>query len=148
MWKKITLVSLCLALVVGCGDKDAEQVKAINKDAGEGQQHVAEQKSGTAIYFPGGVGVDFGKKPDRVIDKEKHSVLVYELQAEYKEIDKGLSDIFKLEAYKRIDKGAAGNYEQRIVYSKKGQQPILVRYRSFVREGFEKGTRVYISWKK
>lgn len=150
MWKKITLVSLCLALVVGCGDKDAEQVKAINKDAGEGQQHVAEQKSGTAIYLPGGAGLDFGRAPviDKVVEDKssKIRIVIYEFSETHEEIDKSIASIVEDAGYVRKI-NPPGSYDLSVSYLKQGAKPVLARYALRVREGFYKKTTLTLSWR-
>lgn len=153
MWKKITLVSLCLGLVVGCGDKDSAQVKAIHNSAGDGKQQVAEQKSGTAIYLPGGVGVDFGLKPEReVVSEDKLSkvkVISYKVSDSVADIDKSLWGIFEpLEYTRKVNKSSEGALS--VTYKKIGGQRFdyfNVNYKSEVREGFEKHSLVAISWR-
>ena len=151
MWKKITLVSLCLAVVVGCGDKDAAQVKAIDNNAGEGKQQVAEQKSETAIYLPGGAGLDFGRKPVAVVEskwKDK-DVITYAFEfddATYDEVDGSISPILLSEGYARTE----ANDPRLIKYTtyKKGEAVVSISYTDNVREGFTKNLLLKVWWVK
>lgn len=151
MWKKITLASLCLGLVVGCGDKDAAQIKAIDKSSVEGQQQVAEQESGTAIYLPGGAGLDFGKRPVTVTeskwnDKDVISYFYEFDDVSYEVLDNAISAILIGDGYTRTE----ANDPRLIKYTeyKKGDAIVAISYADNVREGFTKNILLKVWWVK
>lgn len=146
MWKKITLVSLCLGLVVGCGDKDAAQIKAGDKNAVEGQQVASE----TALYLPGGAGLDFGRAPvsDKVIEDKigKIRIVSYEFNESPEEVDTSIASIVEGEGYVRKI-NPPGSNELSVTYLKQGAWPVLSRYTLRVQEGFDKKTILTLSWR-
>ena len=150
MYKNIAIAVLCLGFIVGCGDKESPTVMA-KPEAGQGNANkVEETKSETAIYFPGGAGIDFGIKP--VSDNLKkdnngeYRVVVYEFSEPFAAVDKALSEVLTKKSYLRELREAKPAYDLVVVYRKPGENKILVRYSTLVREGFNKLTVVKFSW--
>lgn len=148
MFKKaMTVTSACFLLLVGC--EKTEQKEQLST-ASEEKFNIQQQVSKTAIYLPGGAGVDFGVKP--VIDKERKNdkgiikYLSYELPSDYASIDNALAEILNKDGYRRENKGSTKDYNSVVSYRKPGNHSVLIRYQSYVREGFDKGTKVNISW--
>jgi hypothetical protein len=150
MWKKIVPISLCMALVVGCGGKDDAQVKVISKAAGDGSQQASERKSETAIYLSGGVGLDFGRAPiiDKVIEDKssKIRILGYEFSESHEAIDKSIASILEGSGYVRKI-NSPGSNALSVTYLKQGAKPVLARYALSAREGFDKKTVLTLSWR-
>ena len=150
MLKEITLVLLCLGLVVGCGDKNPAQVKSINSSSEEKQQ-IAEQKPGTAIYLPGGAGLDFGKKPVAVTESKwrDKDVITYAYEFDdsaYEVLDGAISEILLGDGYARTEADNPGLIKY-VEYKKEGAV-IGVSYANNIREGFTKNTLLKIWWIK
>lgn len=153
MWKKITLVSVCFGLVIGCGDKDAAQVKAIDSSAGKEKQQIVEQKSETAIYLPGGVGVDFGIKPAREVLSEdnlsKIKAISYRVSGSMADVDRSLLGIVASAGYSRQVNKDPG-HALSVTYKKIGGQRFdyfHVRYNEVAGEDFDKYALVNITWR-
>lgn len=150
MWKKIVPISLCVALVVGCDGKDDAQINVISKTAGGSSQQVAERKSDTAIYLPGGVGLDFGRAPstDKVIEDKssKIRIVAYEFSESHEEVDKSIASILEDSGYVR-KVNPPGSNALSVTYLKQGAKPVLARYALSVREGFNKKTFLTLSWR-
>lgn len=151
MLKKITLISLFVGLLVGCGDKESSQVKVVSSSADEGKQQLEEQKAITAIYLPGGAGLDFGKKPVAVTEskwKNKDVIAyIYEFEdSSYEMLDGAISEILLGDGYVRTE----ANDPRLIKYTeyKKNGAVIGISYANNVREGFTKNISLKIWWVK
>lgn len=143
-------VSLCLALVVGCGDKSDSQIKTVSEVAGDELQQSSEHKSETAIYFPGGVGIDFGRAPlsDKVIEDKSSKIRIvrYEFGELHEEIDGSIASVLESSGYVR-KVNPPGSNALSVTYLKQGARPVLARYTLSVRKGFDKKTILTLSWR-
>jgi len=139
--KKFLLVAFVLAALVGC-DQVGEK-----KDVSTVQD--SKTASTTALYLPGGVGIDFGVAPvkDEVVDYKGSNVRIvtYQLDAEAADIDSAVSAILQTEGYKRKE-NPKGKNDLSVNYHSSSVKA-LFRYKKVVSEGFVKYTRVQVSWK-
>lgn len=151
MLKKIMLISLFLGFLVGCGDKESSTVKVVGNTADEGREQVADSQAITAIYLPGGAGLDFGKKPVAVTESkwEDKKLFIYEFEFEdsmHETLDNAISEIMIERGYSRVE--ASDPRFIKYVYYQKGKDVINVSYSKSVREGFVKNTLLKIWWAK
>ena len=146
MLNKLVAGGLCLAILVGC-DK-VEQVETVAVNSTQTQQSQAEVSS-TAIYLPGGAGIDFKKEPliDKVVagKSNKLRIVRYEIGESVEEVDKAVASILEPEGYVR-KLHTPGKEMLKVSYSKVGTGPTLWRYHVIAREGFEKVTVLTVSW--
>ncbi len=151
MYKNIAIVVLCLGFLVGCGDKESPTVMA-KPEAGQGNANKVEKtKSETAIYLPGGAGIDFGVKPESDVTGTDaggdYRLITYIIQSRYEDIDKALSDILTGQGYVLTQRSVNPNYQLVLMYKKPGANQILIRFgNKIVKEGFTTLTPVKISW--
>lgn len=140
MHKKLMVVGVMLFYLTACDNDSVKESKQTNP-----QESVSQS---TAIYLPGGVGVDFGLLPENdraVTDKSGEGrVVTYVLSESYKTVDEALSSILISAGYKRSQADVGDKV--RVIYRKKNVSPVLVRYSEQVSEGFNRKTRVTISW--
>lgn len=148
MLNKFIVSGLCLALLAGCdASSKAEQENAVaGADGGQAEQ----QASNTALYFPGGAGVDFGRAPisDKVVEDKSSKIRIvsYEFNESHEEIDKSIASIIEGAGYVR-KVNPPGTNELSVTYHKPGAKPVLSRYILRVREGFDKKTILTLSWR-
>lgn len=146
MLKKIVLSGLFLMLLAGCDDAS----KAPQGDAGQGAKPAAEKPvDGTALYLPGGAGIDFKRKPisDTIIDSKKGKVRVvrYEFNESHEVVSKSVASILVAAGYSR-KVNAPGNNQLKVTYRKKGFAPVLSRYNANNKTGPAKKTILALSW--
>lgn len=145
MLKKIATGGLCLILLAGCNDADVNSMKVVD----EGQQ-AQQENSGTAIYLPGGTGIDFGRHPvsdeEVVFNNNNLRKVVYEFSESYEDIDKLMSSILEASQYSREVKVGAGSEPVFTVsFQKAGSRAVLVRY--FVQaKGIDNKTTLIMTW--
>ena len=145
MFKKMAVSGLCLMLIAGCDDAEVKNSSVV----AQGQQ--AQQKnSETAIYLPGGAGIDFGRKSvnDKVTkdDVSKIRIIQYEFDEAYDVVDKSVASVLLPEKYLRKE-NPVGNLKLSATYVKAGGGPVLARYNEVVQEGFSKKTVLTLSWR-
>ncbi|TRO10082.1 hypothetical protein EQ836_23305 [Ectopseudomonas mendocina] len=145
MLNRSFVAAVCIAFLVGCGEKESPEARAVSPKA-------ERQVSETAIYFQDGVGVDFGVKPTKDSIREssegkRSRVLVYEFaQQTPKDIDRAFYKILRAEGYRRKEV-ASEKFDLNVQYRKKDSQTIRVRYKVRIREGFDKKTVLTIQWR-
>lgn len=147
MLKEIVVSGFCLALLLGCDSSSKSEVEKVTAGASSGQ---GGQQTTTALYLPGGVGIDFGRAP--VSDKVKEDkiskirIVRYEFSESSKEIDASIASIVEAEGYAR-KVNPPGADELSVTYHKQGARPVLSRYVVRVQEGFDKKTVLTLSWR-
>lgn len=148
MWKQMVASGLSIMMLVGCDSAEKTDVKSSNVVA-QGQQ--AQQKnSGTAIYLPGGAGVDFGRKPvsDKVIEDNvsKIRIIQYEFDEAYDVVDESVASVLLPENYLRKE-NPLGSLKLSATYIKAGAGPVLARYNEVNQEGSDKKSVLTLSWR-
>ena len=145
MWKKIVASGLCLILLAGCDDTDVKSTNAVAQ--GQQSQH---KNSETAIYFPGGAGIDFGRMPmsDKTIEDDLSEIRIiqYEFDEPYDVVDKSVASIFLPENYLRKE-NPLGGLKLSVTYIKEGVRPVLAKYKEVNQEGVGKKTVLTVSWR-
>src|SRR5690606_10298861 len=125
--RKVFFAMAGLAFLVGCDGS----VKSDPKNVAV-QENSEVVLSDTALYLPGGGGVDFGVKPS--IDKfnywqgRKYRVLQYQISADYKELDKQLSEVLSNYGYARSKDVKPKEGLLQISYSHANAQPVNIKY--------------------
>lgn len=144
MFKKIICGMAFVLFLVGCDDRSE------TKDIVSQEQQAAKNVSKTALYLPGGAGVDFKRAPIHdEIREDEHSkirVATYEFIESYENIDNSFAAIVEADGYVRTVH-APGADELSVSYRKQGANPVLTRYALRVREGVESKTILTISWR-
>lgn len=147
MLKFFFVGGFCLALLFGCDSSSKVEVGKVAAGSSSGQ---GEQQASTALYLPGGVGVDFGRAPvsDRVTEDKSSKIRIvsYEFSESSKEIDASIASIVEAEGYARKVNPPGAN-ELSVTYHKQGAKPVLSRYVVRVQEGFDKKTVLTLSWR-
>lgn len=145
MLKKIVVSGLFLVVLAGCDGADVNNTSVVAEGAS-----VQQENSVTALYLPGGSGIDFGRKPvsDQVIkDKvSKIRIAQYEFDEAYDVVDKSVASVLLSENYSR-NENPLGNRNLNVTYRKAGAEPILARYSEIVQKGFSKKTILVLSWR-
>lgn len=149
MWKQVIVSGLSVMLLVGCDSTDKKVVKDSSVVAGG--QNTQQGKNETAIYLPGGAGVDFARQPvsDENILFNNNNVrkVIYEFSEDYETIDKLLSSILEAEKYYRhenIRKGA--DPVLAVSFQKAGNEAIFARYFVKAKGGVDKRTILIMTW--
>lgn len=148
MFKRTAVIAgTCLVLLAGCGEAEKTGPTSAVPQQEQDEQH---QVSKTAIYLPGGAGLDFGREPSRDVVIEdavsKVKIVTYEFKDDYEAIDKSISDILVSDGYSRVEL-PPGDDKKAVHYQRKGETPVIVRYREEIKEGFYKRTSAHIYWR-
>lgn len=143
MWKKMAASALCLMLLGGCD----EQVDVAGADQ---QAQQAEQKvSKTAVYLPGGGGIDFRRRAHKNLVSEvggnKYKVFVYEFDESFHSVDKAVGLILTKNGYLRGLQSSADDHMV-VSYGLKTSNPVVFRYRNEIKEGTTRKTILHMSW--
>lgn len=140
---KILLVFFSAVMLAACGKSDT--------DLDDVQPAVASKASSTAIFLPGGGGIDFGFGP--VIDRSgetKHGAyksLYYDFKQSVDEVSDSIDKVLQSQGYrKELKKDLKEGVLQEFLYGKEGFNRVAVQYRYHVKEGFQKKTRVLFWW--
>lgn len=142
---KMLFVAAGLTFLVGCDGSVKSDPKNI---AVQESSEVA--LSETALYLPGGGGVDFGVKPST--DKfnywqgRKYRVLQYQISADYKELDKQLSEVLGNYGYVRSKDVTPKEGLLQVSFSHANSQPVNIKYSKVFKEGFAESVQVEIWW--
>lgn len=146
MLNKLIFGGLCMVLLAGCNDSSEVQVGVADQDAKATAEKIATD---TAIYLPGGAGVDFKRKPisDNVTEDKlsKIRIVQYGFSETYDVIDKSIASVLDEQGYSRKVNPAGGN-KLSVSYNKGNARPTLLRYASAVKQGSEM-TVLTISWR-
>jgi hypothetical protein len=144
MFKKTICGVAFVLFLSGCDDKS--EIKEV---VSQGQQ-ATHDVSKTALYLPGGAGVDFGRMPirDEVIEDEhsKIRIAAYTFNESYEEIDNSFASVVEVDGYVRTVH-APGKDKLSVSYRKQGANPVLTRYALSVQEGVGSKTILTISWR-
>ncbi|WP_137885654.1 hypothetical protein [Pseudomonas sp. 2FE] len=148
MFKRVAIGGFCLMLLAGCDDASKIQVGEPT-DKGP-QQNAQRQAESTALYLPGGAGIDFGRLPvsDKILEDKssKIRIVVYEFKELYDVVDKSVASVLEAKEYAR-KVNAPGRNQLSASYLKKGATPVLFRYSSSTPKGVESKTFVTVSWR-
>ncbi|WP_131192013.1 hypothetical protein [Phytopseudomonas daroniae] len=144
---KVLTVSLMAALILGCED---ERNASIEKSGSIETETVNNRVVSTGIYLPGGTGLDFGRYPisdktRKKKDQGKYRVVIYEIDERYEDVDSALSEIMLGDGYRRRV-SEDEEYDLKVTFSKDNSNPILVRYKSVVKDGLKKKTQIVFWW--
>ena len=151
MYKKALFLGLAASLLGGCdtgsSDNKVEQVQ---------QEQIAPKASSTAIFLPGGGGVDFGflpvldteSKPDSLGRITKIIRFDFEEKVAIEDIERSISSLLTEQGYKKVERKAKGQNVYEHSYNKQAVNPIYIRYRHVVKEGFYNKKQVEFSWYK
>lgn len=146
MFKEILVCFLCLVMLVGCDN--AEKIDASTISNTEANNSKLDAVN-TAIYLPGGAGIDFKKTPvsDEIVDRgrSKSRVIRYEFVESPEVVDDAVASILKADGYVR-KQHSPGKEVLRVSYLKKGSNQSVWKYRVVAREGFKKITIITVSW--
>lgn len=142
MNKKIILISFLV--LAGCGETPEGNLPEPQKTTKEFQQ------TNTAIYLPGGVGIDFGMPPYKdmsgITDKgRRFKDIRYEISGAFSMADEQLKKILTDAGYSRKE-NLVSKDDIRVTYQKGNNNPIDVRYTWEVKEGFTKKAVVSLWW--
>ena len=134
-----------LAFLVGCDGSVTSDSRKIGV-----QESSQTTLSDTALYLPGGGGVDFGVKPslDKVNEWKgrKYRVLQYNVSADYKELDRQLSEVLIGYGYVRASDVKPNKGLLQTSYSRADAKPVHIKYIKTVKEGFSEGVMIEIWW--
>lgn len=148
MWKQVVGCGLSLIILAGCDNTEKTGIKNSSIVA-QGEQ-VQKKNSETAIYVPGGAGIDFGRKSVSDIVKKdavsKVRIIQYEFDEAYDVVDKSLASVLLSEKYIRKE-NPLGKLKLSATYIKGDAGPVLARYNEVMREGFSKKTVLTLSWR-
>lgn len=146
--KKLNIAVLLLAFGISACDSERE---SNNSEPADSMVMDVSKTTGTAIYLPGGGGVDFGRSPVRssvISDRGiEHQLVVYEFDEGIEVLDQALSKLLMAEGYERNEEPDA-TYKLRVVYHKEGFDKALFRYAIETREGFTRKTKLVMWWRK
>ncbi|WP_131173509.1 hypothetical protein [Phytopseudomonas dryadis] len=112
-------------------------------------------QSKTAIYLPGGVGLDFGKKPylDNSGEVRKNGKVFpyadfyFDIDAASESIDQEVNKILDLDGYVRTPKSSQVN-KFSVLYKKENYNPVEVTYRQIIEPGLKRRSVVSFWWYK
>lgn len=146
MLNKAVLVTACVLLLSACDDgKAPKPAKVVSQE-----QQAKQVASETALYLPGGAGVDFGRMPihdeSREDEHSKIRVATYEFIESFEVIDNSFASIVQAAGYVRkvhvseIDKLS-------VSYRKPGANPVLTQYAFGMKEGVDGKTILNVSWR-
>ncbi|AKX54007.1 hypothetical protein [Thiopseudomonas alkaliphila] len=144
MYFKFLLVFFSAVMLAACGKPDT--------DLGDVQPAVAPKASSTAIFLPGGGGIDFAMLP--VADssgKNSKDVpfksLYYDFSGKQpEEIDKAIDKVLLNQGYSKKEEALHGSLIKNYLYRKEGSNPIAVQYSEHFKEGFQHTVRVLFWW--
>lgn len=136
---KFLLVFFSAVMLVACGKPDT--------DLADVQPAVAPKASSTAIFLPGGGGIDFGITPakenkgfSKITKRPTRSVMVY-LDHNIEEVFQVTTEVLKKQGYKSHEKPHA-KHQKHYIYAKDNKR-ISIAYNEVYREGFSKQTSVF-----
>lgn len=141
MIKYILIAALMGLALAGCekqSSSSSESVDAIKKGS----------STNTAIYLPGGGGIDFGLLPTKDVSGEKgpdgrsSRSITYLLDAKIDEVVDALNDVLGEQGYKH-DKQQSASQDQLYYYTKPGAH-FAVAFNEKVQEGLVKKTSIMI----
>ena len=143
MPNKIILSVVFLAFLVGCDD--GQEIKKITV-----QEQQVSQSSDTVLYFPGGAGVEFGRKAtsERINispDGRRIKILAYSFDESASEVDLALAQVLEAEGYVKTSP-AAENVKLHSVYTKAGYPYVSARYLNDKVGEAESKTILVLSW--
>lgn len=149
MIKRSILALSFASLLLGCSEGESERAAIIVQ--GNGAAQVAE----TALYFPGGVGIDFGKRPvkDEIVETEVGGgvrttrFVTYEFDSNYKLVDEELTQVLESEGYMKTELSPAAGRIVDIRYAKDSRN-VMAYYKEAISEGFSKKTILVIYWRQ
>ncbi|AKX45624.1 hypothetical protein AKN87_11375 [Thiopseudomonas alkaliphila] len=138
---KFLLVFFSAVMLVACGKPDT--------DLDDVQPAVAPKASSTAIFLPGGEGIDFGKAPILVregVDNggTPYKLVTFEFVEQAVDVDLAINKLLKSYGYERREI-PDDKLTLRVIYSKNNSR-ILFRYSNLFKEGFTRKTSLVISW--
>lgn len=142
MLKKIAVSSLCLMLLAGCDSPEKTDVT----DAG---QKAEQNASKTAVYLPGGGGIDFRRKALKDLVSEvgdnQYKVFVYEFDESFHTVDKAVNSILAKDGYLRGLQTSADDHMV-VSYGMKASSPVVFRYKNENKDGVGQKTILHMSW--
>lgn len=141
---KILLVFFSTVMLVACGKP--------NTDLDDVQPAVAPKANSTAIFLPGGGGIDFAMLP--VADSSgKNSKgmpfksLYYDFSGKQpEEIDQAIDEVLLNQGYSKKEEALRDGLIKNYLYRKEGFNPIAVQYSEYFKEGFQHTIRVLFWW--
>ena len=141
---KFLLVFFSVVMLAACGKPDT--------DLDDVQPAVAPKASSTAIFLPGGGGIDFAMLP--VIDGSGSDVngkpfksLYYDFSGKQsKEIEQAIDEILLTQGYTKTEEPLREGIIKNILYVKTGFNPIAIQYSEHFKEGFQHTIRVFFWW--
>lgn len=150
MFREVSLGCVLLAgfLLVGCDDSATSN--ATTAVATSASDNPSLRGSNTAIYLPGGLGLDFGRAPisDEITEDKtsKIRIVSYEFSESYEAIDHAVASIVEPAKYVR-KVNPAGTNKFSVAYLKQGFNPVLCSYAVVAKEGFSRKTTLTLSWR-
>lgn len=142
--KKIALSILLAISIAGCGEGNIEAT-AVPKQ--QQQENVASK---TAIYLPGGTGLDFGREPisskeNTIAEGRKARSIEFLFSESIESVSAAVDKVLLDQGYVKKTVEHKG-FVQHDVYSK-GKESVAFAYNYSVKEGFNKETKLVI-WHK
>ncbi|TXR38925.1 hypothetical protein FVE88_12165 [Ectopseudomonas mendocina] len=139
---KLLVVSVSLIVLFGCGEK-TEVNKASGSKGGQAQSH-----SETAIYLPGGAGIDFGKKPfsDNGGGEGIARSIVFLFSESRESVSSAVDKVMLEQGYI----GAAVPHEKYAEHNiyRKDDAKVSFAYNESLKEGFSRETKLLIWYRK
>nr|WP_298164596.1 hypothetical protein [uncultured Pseudomonas sp.] len=144
MLERVVFSAVCAFLLVGCDD--GQEVKEIASQALQAEQAMSE----TALYLPGGAGVDFGRKAastrtNTTSDGREIKIVAYNFTEAAGEVDAALAKVLQAEGYVRTTP-PADNVVLHAVYKKNDYSYISARYLKQKADSHSEKTTLVLSW--
>lgn len=140
--RKIILSSIFFAVLSGCDGSDKSDLIGVDNQL-EGEV------SKTAVYLPGGSGIDFGRPAQKDLIREvgdsKYKVFAYEFDEPFNTLDNEVASILEKDGYIRVLQSFSGD-SMVVTYTMDKNNPVVFGYNNEVKEGFSKKTVLHISW--
>lgn len=141
---KLLLILFSGVFLNACG-KSATDLNSI-------QPAVSSKGSFTAVFFPGGGGIDFVMLPAFEssgvdINNKPFKSLYYDFVGRKQgEVDKAIDNILINQGYTKVEIAAPVGVDKYYLYQKAGVNMMAVWYSKEVKEGFKYITRTYFWW--
>lgn len=141
---KFLFVFFSALMLAACGKPDT--------DLDDVQPAVASKASSTAIFLPGGGGIDFAMPPaangsGSDANGKPYKSLYYDFSAQKpEEIDQAIDEVLLNQGYSKTEEALHDGIIKNFLYVKAGFNPIAVQYSENFKEGFQHTVRVLFWW--
>jgi hypothetical protein len=147
MNNKALIIAMVVFALSACSDNEQPQSVVVSSEQAKKEN---QQISKTALYLPGGSGLDFGKEPISIVKSqpEGKNLITYSYEFDgvtYEELNASIASILLKDGYVRNE----GDHPNLIKYTtyKKGANPVVsIAYIDNIREGFTRNLLIKIWW--